>query len=101
MRATSFLGFDVDPAACDLLKRAAVSAWKAVTMKLGFASLVSAAVGTSALLTAAAQCPDYTTFSQVCRAVARTRREGLMRACTVEPAGEPFDGALGIAVHAP
>ncbi|KAI0829436.1 Six-hairpin glycosidase-like protein [Trametes gibbosa] len=33
-------------------------------MKLGFASLVSAAVGTSALLTAAAQCPDYTTFSQ-------------------------------------
>ncbi|KAI0771853.1 Six-hairpin glycosidase-like protein [Trametes elegans] len=51
---------------CELLGfgRAAAFVWRTVTMKLRIVPLVTAAVGASAMLSAAAQCPDYTTFSQ-------------------------------------
>ena len=35
-------------------------------MKLGFSSFVAAAVAASAVVGVAADCPDYTSFSQVC-----------------------------------
>lgn len=55
----------VGPALFDLIGKAVESAWKAINMKLGFASLVTAAVSASTILGTAAQCPDFTTYSQV------------------------------------
>lgn len=55
------------PGVRDTLGYAATSAWNVVTMKLGLAPLVTVAIGASALLGATAQCPDFTTYSQVGR----------------------------------
>ncbi|KAH9894255.1 Six-hairpin glycosidase-like protein [Cubamyces lactineus] len=52
------------PALFDLIGKAVEFAWKAINMKLGFASLVTAAVSASTILGTAVQCPDFTTYSQ-------------------------------------
>ena len=51
-----------------LLETTTSNVLNAARMKLGFAKTVGAAVALAGLVQA--QCPDYTTFSQVCRTVA-------------------------------
>ena len=61
-----FVDPDFDLGLCSSVGRVATTAWSTLSMKLGFASFVSAAVTTSAIAGAVAQCPDFTTYSQVC-----------------------------------
>ena len=48
-----------------VLEALTVKTWYAISMKLGFVKTVGAAVALAGLVQA--QCPDYTTFSQVRR----------------------------------
>ena len=83
-------------------------------MKLGFASFVSAAIAVSAAVGVAADCPDFTSYAQVCspflamrtrrvgdasRGVVTRRADGSMVGL-VETARQPFVWTFGFAVHA-
>lgn len=50
-----------------VLETLTVKTWYAVGMKVGFAKTAGAVVALAGL--AQAQCPDYTTFSQVCTTI--------------------------------
>lgn len=59
-------GSALDFGLCTVVGRVATVTWKTVTMKLGFSSFVTAAVAAAAAVGVVADCPDYTSFSQVC-----------------------------------